>query len=285
LVEHRMSENELHVTPVRESVRVFTLGGDSIATSYGANCTAVAGRESVLLVDPLIAPAYARRIEAAVASWTPLPIRYILLTHHHTDHALGAGYFAAKGVTVVAQVSCRDRMATEHAGLIESRRRQPHLAGLFADAEAYLPAVVFERDFTFDLGDTQARALHPGLGHTPGDAIVHLAEESVAICGDLVSSGYHVNYEDATVANLKSGLELLRSLGARTYVPGHGSPGGTELLDDQAVYHRTLRVLADRAGDQTEFSSLARGAYPGFLLEEVLPAGRMPLASRPARET
>jgi hypothetical protein len=53
-------------------------------------------------------------------------------------------------------------------------------------------------------------------------------------------------------------------------------------MDDQAVYHRTLRVLADRGGDRTEFSSLARGAYPGFLLEEVLSAGREALASGPA---
>lgn len=275
-----MSENLLRVTAIRENVRVFTLGGESIATSYGANCTAVAGRESVLLVDPLIAPACARRIEAAVASWTPLPIRFVLLTHHHTDHALGAGYFAAKAATVVAHETCRDRMAAEHEGLIEARRRQPHLAGLFADAEAYLPAVVFERAFAFDLGGTQARASHPGPGHTSGDTIVHLGEESVTICGDLVSSGYHVNYEDATVANLEGGLELLRSLGARTYVPGHGSPGSVELLDAQAVYHRTLRALADRSGDWIEFSSLARGAYPNFLLEEVLSAGREFLASR-----
>ena len=54
------------------------------------------------------------------------------------------------------------------------------------------------------------------------------------------------------------------------------------LLDDQAVYHRTLRVLANRAGNQTEFSSLVRGAYPGFLLEEVLSAGRERLASGPS---
>ena len=277
-----MNQNDLYVTAVRENVRVFTLGGESIASSYGANCTAVAGRESVLLVDPLIVPVYARQIGAAVASWTPLPIRYVLVTHHHTDHALGAGFFAANGATVVAQTACRDRMAAEHASLIEARRKQPHLAALFADAEAYLPTVVFEKDFAFDLGGIEARAIHPGPGHTPGDAILHLPQESVAICGDLVSSGYHVNYEDATIANLESGLELLRSLGARTYVPGHGSPGAGGLLDDQAVYHRTLRVLANRAGDQTEFFSLVRGAYTGFLLEEVLSAGRERLASGPS---
>lgn len=278
MVNIPLSQMGLQTTSLRDNVRVFTLGGESIGTSYGANCTAIAGGEGVLLVDPLIAPAYARQIEAAVASWKQLPVRFVLLTHHHTDHALGAGYFAAKGATIVAHTACRDRMAAEHAGLIESRRKQPHLAGLFADAEPYLPAVVFEKEFVFDLGGIEARALHPGPGHTPGDAILHLPHESLAICGDLVSSGYHVNYEDATVANLQSGLERLGSLGARTYVPGHGSPGGRELLDAQATYHRTLRVLADRADDPTKFSCLARGAYPGFRLEEILSAGQEFLA-------
>ena len=267
-----MSEEALHVTAVRPNIRVFTLGGESIATSYGANCTAVAGRESVLLVDPLIAPAYARRIEAAIASWTPLPIRYVLVTHHHTDHALGAGYFAAKGATVVAQVSCRDRMAAEHAALIETRRRQPHLAELFADAEAYLPAVVFERAFAFDLGGLEARAFHPGPGHTPGDAIVYLPLESVAICGDLVSSGYHVNYEDATVANLTGGLELLRSLSARTYVPGHGLAGDSVLLDAEARYHSIVRSAVERGESDDHLHESLRAAFPGLLLEEVLSA-------------
>jgi cyclase len=280
VVSVSLSRVDLQTTLLGDNVRVYTMSGESIATSYGANCTAVAGRESVLLVDPLIAPKSARQVEIAVASWTSLPIRFVVVTHHHTDHALGAGYFASRGVTVVAHSACRDRMAAEHAGLIESRRRQPDLAGLFGDAQPYRPAVVLEADLTIDLGGTEARILHPGPGHTPGDLVVHLSTESIAICGDLVSSGYHVNYEDATVANLESGLERLSSLGARTYVPGHGSPGGRELLDAQAVYHRTLRVLADRA-DDTEFSSLARGAYPGFRLEEVLSAGRELLASPP----
>ena len=81
-----------------------------------------------------------------------------------------------------------------------------------------------------ELGETRARIFHPGHNHTPGDAAVHLPEESVVICGDLVSRGYHVNYEDAAVENLAGGLDLLGSLEARTSVPGHGDPGGPDLL-------------------------------------------------------
>jgi cyclase len=265
-----LSRVDLQTTSLRDNVRVYTLGGESIATSYGANCTAVAGRECVLLVDPLIAPKYASQIEIAVASWTSLPIRFVVVTHHHTDHALGAGYFASRGVTVVAHSSCRDRMDAEHAGLIESRRRHPDLAALFDDAQAYRPAVVLEKDLTIDLGGTEARILHPGPGHTPGDLVVHLPTESVAICGDLVSSGYHVNYEDASIENLDRGLGLLSSFHAQSYVPGHGPAGDSRLLDAQLDYHHVVRNAVEKSSLAADALQSLRAAFPAHLLEEVV---------------
>jgi cyclase len=275
-----VTEPSLAETTLRENVWVFTLGGDGIATSFGANCTAVAGRHTVLLVDPLIAPAYARLVEAALRAKTSLPIRFVALTHHHTDHALGAGWFAARGAVVLAHRACRERMAAEHSGLIESRRRQSEIAALFLDAEPFLPSVFFEEDLSLDLGGTEARVLHPGHGHAAGDAIVHLPRESVAICGDLVSAGYHVNYEDAAVENLDRSLELLRALEARTYVPGHGRPGGPELIDAQARYHADVKAAVRGGANRAEMIERLRSAYPGYLLEEVLPAA-LPAWSRP----
>jgi glyoxylase-like metal-dependent hydrolase (beta-lactamase superfamily II) len=90
----------LRETRVRDNVWVWTLGEDRIETSYGANCTAVVGRDSVLVVDPFIAPALAKLVEDALREKTSLPVRFVVLTHHHTDHALGAGWFARRGATV-----------------------------------------------------------------------------------------------------------------------------------------------------------------------------------------
>ena len=54
---------------LRDDVWVWTVGEDRIETSYGANCTAAVGRDSVLVVDPFIAPALARLVEEALAAW------------------------------------------------------------------------------------------------------------------------------------------------------------------------------------------------------------------------
>ena len=266
-------------TRLTDDMWVWTLGGEKIATSYGANCTAVIGRTSVLLVDPFIAPAHARLVEEKLLEKTPLPVRHVVLTHHHTDHALGAGWFAARGATVHAHRACRDRMAAEHPALIESRRRQPEIASLFRDAEPYLPESVFDQSLTLDLGGRHVQVFHPGHNHTPGDAIVHVPDSATAICGDLVSSGYHVNYEDADAGALENGIRFLRSLGARTYVPGHGPAGGPVLLEDQVRYHSEIRTTV-ASPDASAALDRIRSLFPGYLLEEVLPSALRTVPSR-----
>ena len=258
-------------TRLGERVRVWTLGGERLESSYGANCVGIAGEDAIALVDPLIAPAHARLVEDTVRSWTDRPVLFIVLTHHHTDHALGAGWFASRGAVVVAHPACRAAMAAEHPALVEARRKTPALSGLFRDAEPYVPSVVFaQAEWTADLGGVRVRARHFGPGHTPGDLVVSVDEESVTVCGDLVSVRYHVNYEDAALDRLAGGLEALRALGTATYVPGHGAVGGREILEHQLSYHREVAEAAS-GGNPAEGVERLRARYPGYLLEELLP--------------
>jgi cyclase len=267
--------NALRETRVRGNVTVFTLGGEDVASSFGANCTAVEGRDATLVVDPLIAPAHARLVEAALASRGAPPVRFVVLTHHHTDHALGSSWFAGRGATVIAHEACPEGMAKEHPGLIAARRRDPALAGLFADAESVPPAVLFSDRVTIDLGGVEVRVIHPGHGHTRGDAIAHLPGESIAVCGDLVSNGYHVNFEDASPEGFPRGLESLLALDAGSYVPGHGAPGGREIVEEQKRYLDRVSAcvgggLASGRGEREIVDELRRN-FPGYLLEMVLP--------------
>lgn len=272
----RRPMNPLLETAIRGNVTVFTPGGEEVASSYGANCTAVRGSDATLLVDPLIAPAHARLVEAALegAGWPP--VRFVVLTHHHTDHALGSSWFARRGAAVIAHEECRAGIERCHPGLVAERRRDPALAPLFADAEPVAPAILFSDGVTLDLGGVEARAAHTGHGHTRGDAIVHLPGESIAVCGDLVSNGYHVNFEDASRDGFARGLARLLALGARTYVPGHGAPGGREIVDAQERYLSIVSSVVSAgiaAGrGEAEIAQELRRRFPGFLLEIVLPA-------------
>jgi glyoxylase-like metal-dependent hydrolase (beta-lactamase superfamily II) len=236
-------------------------------TSWGTNCLALAGRDGTLVVDPLIAPAQARVVEVALARRGFPPVRQVALTHHHTDHALGAGHFAARGAGVLCHVRCAEAMAAQHPAMIAARRRDPALAPLFADAAPYAPTETFDSSRTIDLGDVGAEVRHLGPGHTPGDAVVIFPSERVAATGDLVFHGFHFNYEEADVGALPARLDALRALPVERFVPGHGEPGGREILDEQARYHAEVARLVRAAASPEEARAAVLARFPGFALE------------------
>ncbi len=265
-----MNAPALHETLLTPRLLLLTLGGETILTSWGTNCLALAGRDATLVVDPLIAPAHARLVEAALARRGFPPVRHVALTHHHTDHALGAGHLATRGARVLCHVRCAEAMAAQHAGIVAARRHDPALAALFADAEPHAPAETFRTSATIDLGGVEAVVTHLGPGHTPGDAIVILESEGVAATGDLVFHGYHFNYEEADLGALQWRLEQLADLAVARFVPGHGAVGGRELLEAQRRYHREVAELVREAPDADAGRAAVRARFPGHALEEAI---------------
>jgi len=245
---------------------VLTLGGDTPLTSWGANCLAVSGRDGTLVVDPLIAPAHARLVEAALAARGLPPVTHAVLTHHHTDHALGAGHFARRGAVCACHAACAAAMAAQHPAAVVRRRADPALAALFEDAEPHAPAATFSDGWRVDLGGLLVEALHLGHGHTAGDAVVHVPVEGIVASGDLLFAGYHFNYEEASVDGLLPALDRLAALGAARVVPGHGAVGGPALVAAQRAHHEAVARLARAApsGEAVERALLA--AFPGLRL-------------------
>jgi cyclase len=262
----------LHETVLSPALLVLTLGGDRLATSFGVNCVALASDAGTLLVDPMIAPAHARLVEEALRRHGFPEVRHVVVTHHHTDHALGAGWFAGRGVEVIAHAGCAAGMAAQHPALVASRRALPEVASLFADASPFAPRVQFTERHALALGDVEVEVIHLGPGHTPGDAVVCLPSEGAIACGDLVSRGYHFNYEEADVAALPRRLDDLERLPASLYVPGHGPPGGREMLHEQARYHLEVASLVRSAASPEAAGAAIAERYPGFALPEAIPS-------------
>ncbi len=262
-------------TRLSAQVSVFTLGGETLADSYGSNATVFFGKGAVVVVDPFIAPRQAADLGARIADRSNAPVTHVILTHHHTDHALGASWFAAHGAEVIAHETAGRRMALEHAGLIDERRRDPALAALFEGAVPYAPTRLVTDRFAFEAGGLRFDVFHPGHAHTPGDLCIYVPALSVLVSGDLVSTGYHPNFEDANVAGWRSALEGLRGIPFTTLVPGHGLAGGCDSVEDQLRYfHRAQEIVAEAsksAGEDEVYSALTQ-AFPDFRLRIVLPA-------------
>jgi cyclase len=249
---------------------VLTLGGDGPLTSWGANCLAVAGRDGTLVVDPLIAPAHARLVEAALRARGFPPVTHAVATHHHTDHALGAGWFVSRGAVCACHRACAEGMARQHPAAIQRRRRDPVLAALFADAEPHVPAITFDRSWRVDLGGVTVEAHHVGPGHTAGDVAVLVPSEGVAAGGDLLFAGFHYNYEEATLDGLASALDRLEALGATRLVPGHGAVGGAGLVGEQRRYHEAVARIVRAAPSDEAAQAGVLAEFPGRRLLEAV---------------
>jgi len=266
-------------TRLSDSVSTFTHGGETLLESYGSNATVFFGKGAVVVVDPFVAPRQAAALGARIAERTVDPVTHVVLTHHHTDHALGASWFAALGADVVAHVEAGRRMALEHPGLVAERRRDPSLAGLFDAAEAYVPGRLVAAGLAFEAGGIRFDAFHPGHAHTPGDLCVYTPGLGVLVAGDLVSTGYHPNLEDADVAGWQAALEELRGIPFWTLVPGHGPPGGREAVEDQlAWFEGASRAVREAVEFGLDPVAALKAAFPDRRLAAVLPDAARRLA-------
>ncbi|MEO8585428.1 MAG: MBL fold metallo-hydrolase [Acidobacteriota bacterium] len=258
-----------------EDVSVFTYGGETLAESYGSNATVFFGKGAIVVVDPFVSPRQAAELDALLRRRATSPVTHVVLTHHHTDHALGAGYFAARGAEVIAHPEAAARMAHEHPALIAGRRKDPDVAPLFQEAEPYAPSRLVAARLAFEAGGLPFDVFHPGHAHTPGDLCVYAPSLGVLVSGDLVSAGYHPNLEDADVTRWRAALESLRGIPFRTLVPGHGPPGGREAVDDQIRYFDQVgKIVAGtrKTAGEDETTSAVALAFPAFRLSIVLPA-------------
>src|SRR5437870_13761513 len=71
----------------------------------GSNNIWVVFEDYVVVIDANF-PKEAGDVIEAVKKTTDKPIRYVLDTHHHGDHAYGNAVFAKAGASIVSQANC-----------------------------------------------------------------------------------------------------------------------------------------------------------------------------------
>ena len=120
--------------------------------------------EGVILVDDMFDRNH-DEIVASVKTLTDKPIKYVLNSHQHDDHAGGNAKMLGLNVEVIAHRSARANMLL---------LKQPGL-----------PRITFNDEMELHLGGKEVRAYHFGRGHTGGDAILYFPELKVIHTGDL----------------------------------------------------------------------------------------------------
>ncbi|MCW0215829.1 MAG: MBL fold metallo-hydrolase [Pseudonocardia sp.] len=225
----------------------------------------VLGRERALVIDTRGDSDQGEELLAAVRDVTDLPLT-VVLTHAHFDHCFGTAAFLPAPVyahprcaAAILATACaqRDRWVRHYRGEGDDGTARA-LAGT---PDPPLPAAAPER---LDLGGRTVVLVAPGRGHTDHDLAVHVPEASVVFAGDLLEQGAPPDFEDAYPREWAAAVGVLTSLGATTYVPGHGDP---LTVDEVAAQHADLQQVADlaeavAAGRITVADAAAHSPYP-----------------------
>ena len=193
--------------------------------------------EGLIVVDDKYQENVADILEK-VKSISQAPIKYLLNTHHHTDHAGGDAIFV-NTTEIIAHRNVRENFL---------RNKQPGA-----------PRVTFTDQASVFLGGVEVRAYYFGRAHTNGDAVIYFPDLKVIHSGDLITEGMPVmDYNNgASAVEWVRVLDRVLELDFDTVIPGHG-----KLLTKE-------NIRSDRQKLVTMNQRMAELAKKGVPLEQV----------------
>ncbi len=240
--------------------------------SAESNAVVVVNDKDVLIVDAETSPAAGWALLKELKAITTKPVRYLVITHFHYDHAHGAQAFPP-GVEVIGTDFTR-RMLAEGKSLshptaagnrnfsaaqvanftkaldtaitaasrrdIAKRRSvwQEYLLSIATITPVPPNATVTGR-MTLSRGDRDIVILHPGPAHTAGDLVVWLPKERILATGDLLQPNLPY-MGDGFIQEWANALDSLKALNPAVVLPGHG-----DAFTDMAVLERLRDYLRD----------------------------------------
>ena len=237
----------LHAAP--PSVQELAPGVFFRLETDGCNNGWVVFDDYVLVVDANF-PLRADEVVESIRATTDKPIRFVVNTHYHGDHAYGNSVYTDLGAVAVATEHSLHEFHTKGRPSFEANKSEGKDT---ARGELKNPTLLFDKKMIFDDGTHRVELLHFGHAHTEGDALVYLPQERILFTGDVCVNGAYNYTGDSDTANWIRVLESLQQLEVKTIAPGHGSLAGPELLALQRRWFTELRraVEAGVRGSQT----------------------------------
>lgn len=255
------------------------------------NVGVVGGSRGLLVVDTHSSAGTARVVVEQVRALGAGGVVAVVNTHAHWDHVLGNGTFleAYDAPPVLAHEEAAATLADQGARLLDSLPESVDATG----TTVVVPDHTFSSAKVVDLGDRIVEVVHPGRGHTSGDAVVRVADADVLYAGDLVEESAERNAvpgygEDCFPLDWPETLDLVVGLlGAGSLVvPGHGLPVDRDFVMDQrasiSVVAELIRELAGNGLTPPQMAAAREWPYPVEELEHAFRRGfaQLPRAGR-----
>jgi cyclase len=232
---------------------VYHAIGTGTLTVVG-NAAVIVNDNDVVIVDDHASPAAAWVLLEELKEITDKPVRAVINTHFHYDHAHGNQIFGSD-VDIIGHEFTREMLlggksigmplyknyvaglprqiedlqkriaaepdATRKAALQTQLQAAENNRIAQAELKPTPPNLTLRTQMTLHRGGREIQIRFLGRAHTAGDVVVYLPKERIVITGDMLTAGLS-NMSDAFVNEWVTTLDELKKLDFDTVLPGHG---------------------------------------------------------------
>ena len=269
--------------------------------TFRLNCNAaiILLDDGVLVVDSEGIPAAAREVIADIKRITPLPVKYLVITHFHGDHFQGADAYVKEwpGVQVISSEGTREsllkrgmaRLNREKVGLparleklksdlaqAADPKQKERMKRSLDEGEAYyaelknlnviVPATAVSQTMEIHSGSRTVQIFYLGKAHTDGDLFVYVPDAKVIVTGDSLHSGTPT-VTDANIYDWVRTLDAAEKLDFETVIGGHGEVmHGKETFELwKRYFNELLAVTADAVARGQSIAEAQNSLRPALL--------------------
>jgi glyoxylase-like metal-dependent hydrolase (beta-lactamase superfamily II) len=218
---------------------------------------AVVGPNWAVVIDTLAMPEETLTIRDFIEQELNVPVRYVINTHYHADHAWGNYFFP--GSTVIGHTLCRQWLEEKGMPSLEAVRKQNTS---FRNVKIVLPHITFsEGSMSLRVGKKNLN-MFPLPGHSLDNIAVLVEEDRVLFAGDTCMPLPYI--VDGDIEELTVSLKKISRMSLENIVQGHGDiilRGEVEsYVKDNLNYLSSIRKSVRKA---------SRRKYPMDLLAEI----------------
>jgi glyoxylase-like metal-dependent hydrolase (beta-lactamase superfamily II) len=233
---------------------------DTDTTPGIPNIGIVVGTHAALVIDTGMGDRNGRTVLAETQKTAPSRALYLVTTHVHPEHDLGANAFPASTKMIRSKDQEKDiaEFGLQMADTFSARSTIN--ADLLKGATYRKADITFDKEYDLDLGGATVRILAMGPNHTRGDTAIFVSPDSVLFSGDDAMRGMPAfSSPYSSLAHWLSALDVLAALQPKIIVPSHGPLGDIAFINTYRTYLTTVRdrTVAAKYPGSTEDQAVA----------------------------
>jgi glyoxylase-like metal-dependent hydrolase (beta-lactamase superfamily II) len=207
-------------------IRIHKLRNNiSVLEGSGGNIGVLTDPDGAVLVDAGITASRPRILDA-LGTLSNGPVRYLINTHWHFDHADGNEWLHKEGATIIAHENARKHLAA-------ATRVEDWDFNFPASSPGAVPSEVFATDKTLKVNGATLVLKYYGPSHTDGDISVTFQEADILHTGDTYWNGFYPFIDYSTGGSIDGTIRAAEAnLAAATdrtiVIPGHGPPASNK---------------------------------------------------------